>query len=258
MADRVQTSENEPKSDLYAGKNTVAEGLKAGIVFDTVYVSARTGAVSPLIDKCVAQGAVVKQVHPAKLDAMAGGANHQGIVAVASCVAVSTLDDIFDAAQRSGEPPLILIADCVQDPHNLGALIRSAECAGAHGVIVPKHRSAVLGGVVGKSSAGAAAHIAVVKVTNLAATIKELQQRGVWIYGADMDGAMYFDTDLTGATAIVIGSEGSGLGRLVKDCCDAVVAIPLAGKVNSLNASVAGGILLFEAAAQRLKKKKRV
>jgi len=148
-----------------------------------------------------------------------------------------------------------LIADDIQDPHNLGALIRSAECAGAHGVIVPKHRSAMLGGVVAKSSAGAVSYIPVVKVSNLVAAMKELKQRGVWIYGADMDSGDFYKTDLTGPSAIVIGSEGEGLGRLVKENCDGILSIPMMGKINSLNASVAGGVLLFEAAAQRRKQR---
>jgi len=242
-------------NDVYAGKNPVAEALAAGVVFDTVFVSKKDGPNAPLIAKCVSAGAMVKEVHPAKLDALSGGANHQGIVAVASCAKPAELDDIFASAREKNEPPLILIADDIQDPHNLGALIRSAECAGAHGVIVPKHRSAMLGGVVAKSSAGAVSYIPVVKVSNLVAAMKELKQRGVWIYGADMDGGDFYKTDLTGPSAIVIGSEGEGLGRLVKENCDGILSIPMMGKINSLNASVAGGVLLFEAAAQRRKQR---
>ena len=242
-------------NDVYAGKNPVAEELAAGVVFDTVFVTKKEGPNAPLIAKCVKAGATVKEAHPAKLDALSGGAIHQGIVAVASSAKPAELDDIFKAAEEKGEPALILIADDIQDPHNLGALIRSAECAGAHGVIVPKHRSAMLGGVVAKSSAGAVSHIPIVKVGNLVNAMKELKQRNVWIYGADMDGGDFYKTDLTGASAIVIGSEGEGIGRLVKQTCDGVISIPMSGKINSLNASVAGGILLFEAAVQRKKKR---
>ncbi len=242
-------------NDVYAGKNPVAEALAAGIVFDTVFVTRKDGPIAPLIAKCVQSGALIKEVHPSKLDALAGGAIHQGIVGVASSAKPAELDDVFKAAAEKGEPVLILIADDIQDPHNLGALIRSAECAGAHGVIVPKHRSAMLGGVVAKSSAGAVSHIPIVKVSNLVNTMKELKQQGVWIYGADMDGGDFYKTDLTGPSAIVIGSEGEGIGRLVKETCDGVISIPMKGKINSLNASVAGGILLFEATVQRKKKR---
>ncbi len=242
-------------NDVYAGKNPVTEALAAGIVFDTVFVSKKDGPNAPLIAKCVKAGAMIKEVHPAKLDTLSGGASHQGIVAVASSAKPAELDDIFKAAEEKGESALILIADDIQDPHNLGALIRSAECAGAHGVIVPKHRSAMLGGVVAKSSAGAVSHIPVVKVSNLVNTMKGLKQRGIWIYGADMDGGDFYETDLTGPSAIVIGSEGEGIGRLVKETCDGIISIPMRGKINSLNASVAGGILLFEAAVQRKKRR---
>ena len=241
-------------NDIYAGKNPIAEALAAGIIFDTVFVIKKDGPLAPLIAKCVKAGAMIKEVHPAKLESLSGGANHQGIVAVASSAKPAEMDDIFKTAAERGEKPLILIADDIQDPHNLGALIRSAECAGAHGVIVPKHRSAMLGGVVAKSSAGAVSHIHIVKVPNLVAAMKELKDRGVWIYGADMDGGDFYKTDFTGASAIVIGSEGEGIGRLVKETCDGVISIPMRGKINSLNASVAGGILLFEAAVQRKKK----
>lgn len=242
-------------NDIFAGKNPVAEALTAGIVFDTVFVTKKDGPNAPLIAKCVKAGAMIKEVHPAKLDALAGGATHQGIVAVASSAKPAELDDIFKAAEGKDEPVLILIADDIQDPHNLGALIRSAECAGAHGVIVPKHRSAMLGGVVAKSSAGAVSHIPIVRVSNLVNTMKELKQRNVWIYGADMDGGDFYKTDFTGPSAIVIGSEGEGIGRLVRETCDGVISIPMRGKINSLNASVAGGIMLFEAAVQRKKKR---
>lgn len=247
----IERTDNTDLNDIYAGKNPIREALKAGIALDSVYVTAKGGPLSPLIAECEQAGAVVKVVHPAKLDAMAGGANHQGIVALGSCIKPATLDDIFNAAAEKGEKPLILIADEIEDPHNLGALIRSAECAGAHGVITCKHRSAALSGVVSKSSAGAAAYLPVVRVTNLVNTIKELQQRGVWVYGADMGGKPYDELDFRGSTALVIGSEGNGLGRLVSQTCDDRISIPMCGRVNSLNASVAGGILLFEAAAQR-------
>lgn len=251
MADSAGKKPGFNTEGLCIGKNPVREALRAGAVFDTVYISDRGGLPGKLAEDCKKTGAVVKTVPAAKLDAMSGGGAHQGIIAVRSAVAVSTLDDIFSRAAQKGEPPLILIADGVEDPHNLGALIRSAECAGAHGVIVPRHRSAVLGATVLKSSAGAAEHIPVVKVTNLTAAVKELQSRGVWVYAADMDAPSYRECDLSGPSAIVVGSEGSGVSRLVKENCDGAVGIPMYGKINSLNVSVAGAVLLFEAAAQR-------
>lgn len=247
-------NEQQQLNEICAGKNAVREALRAGKVLDTVFVSERSPALSPVLAECARAGAVVKEVHPAKLDAMAGGVQHQGIVAVVSCVRPAVTDDIFDAAAQRQEPPLILICDEIEDPHNLGALIRSAECAGFHGVIVPRHRSATLGGVVSKSSAGAVAHIPVVKVANLTDTIGKLKERGVWVYAAELEGQDYDRVDFTGPTAIVIGSEGKGVGRLIKKNCDGLVTIPMFGKINSLNASVAGGILMFAAAVQRLRK----
>lgn len=242
-------------NDIYAGRNPVREALRAGIAFDTVYILREAeSALAPIIDAMRRGGATVKQVPEQKLSALAGGASHQGVVAIASSVAAAELKDIFLRAKERGEPPFILIADEIEDPHNLGALIRSAECAGAHGVIVPRHRSAVLGGVVAKSSAGAVAHIPVAKVPNLVAAMKELKDKGVWIYGADQDGEDYTRVDLGGPAAIVIGSEGKGLGRLVRENCDVLVSIEMRGKINSLNASVAGGVLLFAAAGARRQK----
>ena len=248
-------NENKQLNEISVGKNAVREAMRAGMIFDTVFISERTPALSPLLAECAKNGTVVKEVHPAKLNAMAGGANHQGVVGVLSCVKPAELEDIFASAEQKGQPPLILICDEIEDPHNLGALIRSAECAGFDGVIVPRHRSATLGGVVSKSSAGAVAHIPVVKVANLVDTIGKLKERGVWVYGAELDGVAYDRMDFTGATAIVVGSEGKGIGRLVKKNCDGLVTIPMFGKVNSLNASVAGGILMFAASTQRLRKK---
>ncbi len=239
--------------DVFAGIHPVLEALKAGIRFDTVYTTAEPGKAARAVALCAEQGAIVKKVPAVKLNSLCGGANHQGIVAIASAVPEWEMEDIFRRAEERGEKPLILIAANVEDPHNIGALIRTAECAGAHGVILPRRRSAVLGGVVAKASAGAVSHIPVVKVANLTATIDEIKKRGVWVYGAEADGVNYDQQDYKSSTAIVIGSEGEGIGRLIKEHCDVIVSIPMAGKVNSLNASVAGGVLLFEAARQRRK-----
>ena len=162
------------------------------------------------------------------------------------------LDDIFKVATNKGELPFIVVADEIEDPHNLGAIIRTAECAGAHGVIIPNRRATGLTFTVSKSAAGALEHIKVARVTNIAKTLDELKKRGLWVYGADMDGENYCETNLKGAVALVIGSEGFGLGRLVKEKCDGILSLPLCGKINSLNASVAAGILMYEVTRQRL------
>ena len=192
-------------NDVYAGKNPVAEALAAGVVFDTVFVTKKEGPNAPLIAKCVKAGATVKEAHPAKLDALSGGAIHQGIVAVASSAKPAELDDIFKAAEEKGEPALILIADDIQDPQNLGALIRSAECAGVHGVIIPKRRSASVTAAVAKASAGAVEYMRVARVANLGNAIDRLKQANVWIAGAHMQGVPMSESSLEGAVAFVIG-----------------------------------------------------
>lgn len=249
--------ENIPQmhEDVYAGIHPVLEALKAGIRFDTVYTTTEPGKAGRAVALCAEQGAIIKNVPVIKLNNLCGGSHHQGIVAIASAVPEWDMEDIFRRAEELGQKPLILIAANIEDPHNIGALIRTAECAGAHGLLLPRRRSAVLGGVVAKASAGAVAHLPVVKVANLTSAIELIKKRGVWVYGAEADGVPYNEQDYTSATAIVIGSEGEGIGRLIKEHCDAIVSIPMAGKINSLNASVAGGVLLFEAAAQRRIKK---
>ena len=179
------------------------------------------------------------------------GPHHQGIAAVAACKQYATLDDLFAAAEQKGEPPFFVICDELNDPHNLGAIARSAEAAGAHGVIIPKHRSAGLTSTVYKASAGAVEYMPIARVGNISDTIKTLKKRGVWVYGLDMDGDMWCQTDLTGPLALVVGSEGAGFGRLVREQCDGLLSLPMAGRINSLNASVACGIALYEAARQR-------
>ena len=182
---------------------------------------------------------------------MCPGANNQGVIASLANGRWSEVSDIFDLAEKRSEPPFIVICDEIEDPHNLGAVIRSAEAAGAHGVIVPKRRSAALSFAVSKTSAGAVEYIPVARVTNLSSCIEDLKKKGLWIYGADMNGQDYKKTDLKGPIALVIGSEGSGISRLVSEKCDMMVSIPMKGSVNSLNASVAAGILMFEISYQR-------
>ncbi len=241
--------------DVIAGRNAVAEVLKSGRAIDSVLVARgdRSGSIGVLIAKCREAGIPVKEADPRKLEAM-GGPNHQGILAIAACKAYATLDELFQLAEERGEPPLFVVCDGLEDPHNLGAILRTAEAVGAHGIIVPKRRAAGLTSTVYKTSAGAVEYVPVARVTNLVDTLKELKKRGVWIYGLDMDGEDYCRTDLCGPTAIVVGAEGNGIGRLVRTECDVIVSLPMRGKISSLNASVACGVMLYEATRQRLNK----
>ena len=240
-------------ADLIAGRNAIAEALRAGRAIDSLYVQRgeRSGALQALVKKAKEAGATIKEADPKKLDCLCGGANHQGVVAVAAVKEYATVEDLFRRAQEKDEPPFFVVCDELEDPHNLGAILRTAECAGAHGVIIPKRRSVGLTYAVGKASAGAVEYLPVARVGNLPSLLEELKARGLWIYAADMDGSPWCQTDFTGPTALVIGSEGRGVGRLVKEKADFVVSLPLKGNINSLNASVAAGILCYEVARQR-------
>ena len=247
-----QEEATRPAEDIIAGRNAVGEALRAGRSLDSVLVARgeRSGALGGLLAKCREKGIPVKEVDPRRLNALAG-LNHQGIAAVAACKEYASLDDLFALAEKKGEPPFFVVCDELEDPHNLGAVVRSAEAAGAHGVIIPKRRAAGLTSAVYKASAGAVEYLPVARVANMTETLKELKKRGLWIYGLDMDGETWCEADLTGAAALVVGSEGRGIGRLVKEQCDFILSLPMMGQVNSLNASVACGILLYEAARQR-------
>ena len=240
-------------ADIIAGRNAVNEALRAGRTLDSLYVQRgdHGGGLAALIAKAKAQGVPIKEADPKKLEHMCGGANHQGVVAVAAVKEYASLEEIFARAEERGEPLFLVICDGLEDPHNLGAVIRTAECAGAHGVVIPKRRSVGLTYAVGKASAGAVEHLPVARVQNVAALLEDLKARGVWIYTADMDGSPWCQTDFTGPAALVIGSEGSGVSRLVKERSDFVVSLPIKGQVNSLNASVAAGVLCYEVARQR-------
>ena len=196
-------------------------------------------------------GSVVKVVNNQKLDQLSGGRAHQGVAAAASCAEYASLEDILAVSEKKGTNPFIIICDEIEDPHNLGAIIRTAEAAGADGIIIPKRRSASLNATVFKTSAGAASWLPVARVSNLAAAVDELKRRGVWIYGTDASGESYESTDLKGSIALVIGSEGFGMGRLIKEKCDFLLRLPMNGKITSLNASVAAGIFMYEAVRQR-------
>lgn len=241
-----------PAPDLIIGRNAVSEALRSGRTIDRIQVAKgqRTGSILPLIAKARDRGIPVKESDVRKLDALAGP-HHQGIVAFAACREYASLDDLFAAAEARGEPPFFVVCDEIEDPHNLGAIIRTAECAGAHGVIVPKRRSVGLSLTVEKVSAGAVEHLPVARVTNITDTLRELKKRNVWVYGLDMNGVSWEQTDLRGAVALVVGSEGRGLSRLVREACDGIVSLPLYGNIQSLNASVACGILLYEVARRR-------
>lgn len=250
----MEERENRGGEDLVAGRNAVAEALRAGRPLDSVLIARgeRSGSLVALAAKCRERGIPVKEVDPRKLDALCGP-NHQGIAAVAACREYATLDDLFDLARERGEPPFLVICDELEDPHNLGAVVRTAEAAGAHGVIIPKRRSAGLTSIVAKTSAGAVSHMKVARVPNIPALLKDLKKQGIWVFGTAADGTTgLYQADLKGPAAIVIGSEGDGMTRLAAENCDFLVSIPMKGDLNSLNASASAAILLYEAVRQRM------
>lgn len=245
--------DDDKKPDLLIGRNAVTEALKSDREIDTLILMRNNNnpALSRLASMAKEKGAVVKEVDSKKLDFMCGGANHQGVAAYVAAHEYSSIDEIFAYAEEKGEAPFVVVCDEIEDPHNLGAIIRTAECAGVHGVIIPKRRSASLNFTVGKTSAGALEYMRVARVSNLASTIDELKEKGCWVYGADMDGTDYKKTDFSGAVVLVIGSEGKGIGKLIRQKCDAIVSLPMKGNINSLNASVAAGILMYEVSCGR-------
>lgn len=243
----------ERQKDLIIGRNAVAELVRSGREIDTLFVARgeKNGSVGKIIGQCRESGAVVKEVDRKKLDFMCGHANHQGVAAICAAHDYSTVEEILAFAEERGEKPFIVVCDGIEDPHNLGAIIRTAEAAGVHGIIIPKRRSASLNYTVGKTSAGALEYMRVARVANLASTLDELKEQGLWIYGADMDGKDVRETDLDGAAVLVIGSEGEGMSRIVREKCDFIISLKMKGHINSLNASVAGGILMYEFAYKR-------
>ena len=237
------------------GRNALAEALRSGRTIDKVFIA--SGETDQGLQRLAAQakeaGAVVVPVDRRKLDYMSTTGAHQGVIALAAAREYCSLDDILQEAADRGEAPLIVICDELTDPHNLGAILRSAGCAGAHGVVIPKRRSVGLTAVVAKASAGAVESMKVARVTNINAAIEELKEKGVWVFGTAAEGSIpMYKADLTGPAAIVIGSEGDGMSRLVRQNCDVIVHIPMKGRITSLNASCAATILLYEAVRQRL------
>ena len=237
------------------GRNAVIEALRTGSPIDKIYLAKgeTDSALGHIASKAKAAGIAVVDCDRRKLDSMSLTHSHQGVIAIAAVREYASVEDILNAARDKGEAPLLVVCDELSDPHNLGAVIRTAYCAGAHGVIIPKRRSAGLTAVVAKTSAGAVSHLPVARVANLTACLKELKEEGVWVYGTAADAKQtIYQADLRGPAAIVIGSEGEGMSRLVRETCDVLLSIPMKGELNSLNASASAAILLYEAVRQRI------
>ncbi|WP_246017186.1 23S rRNA (guanosine(2251)-2'-O)-methyltransferase RlmB [Cohnella phaseoli] len=242
------------EEEYVAGKHPVLEALRAGRSINKIFLSAQAqrSLVQPILEEAKTRGIVVQQVDKSKLDRLVPAMQHQGVVAQAAAVAYADVDELLARAAERGEAPLIVLLDEVEDPHNLGSILRTADCTGVHGVIVPKRRSAGLTAVVAKTSAGAVEYVPVARVANLVQTMEKLKEAGLWIAGADVGAKEgFYETNLTGPLAIVIGNEGQGLSRLVKERCDFILSLPMAGQINSLNASVATGVILYEVVRQR-------
>lgn len=240
-----------PEQKVIAGRNAVTAALLSEEELDAVYIT--PGTPKRIVDLARERGLAIKNATNAKLDKLCGGVAHQGVAVTGSCAHYASVEDVLAASEKKGTKPFIILCDEIEDPHNLGAIIRTAEVCGADGVIVPKRRSASLSATVYKTSAGAASILPVARVSNLAAAIKQLKENNIWIYGADMGGGDYTSADFTGGTALVVGSEGRGMGRLVRESCDCLVSLPMHGQTSSLNASVAAGIFMYEVLRQRRK-----
>ena len=254
---RRDQGDNAPKEqtrEVIAGRQAVLEALSADAPIDAIYIERGEpgGNLRRILSIARERGIVIREVSPKKLEGMSGVVTHQGVVATMAAHAYASLEDMLAHAQAAGRDPLLVMLDGIEDPHNLGAIIRSAECAGADGVIIPKRRSASLTPTVHKAAAGALMHLPVARVSNLVAEIERLKALGFWVYGADMDGSCYTKTDLRGKVLLVIGGEGNGISRLVREHCDGILSLPMFGKIGSLNASVAAGILLYETVRQRM------
>lgn len=236
------------------GRNAVLEAFRAGKTIDKLFVldGCQDGPVRTIIREAKKVDTIINFVTKERLDQMSEGGKHQGVIAYSAAYDYAEVDDILEAAKAKGEPPFIILLDNIEDPHNLGAILRTANLAGAHGVIIPKRRAVGLTATVAKTSAGAINYTPVAKVTNLSQTIEELKEKGMWFVCADMDGESMYKLDLKGPIGLVIGNEGEGVGRLVKEKCDMVAAIPMKGDIDSLNASVAAGVLAYEIVRQRL------
>lgn len=245
---RQSRDDNKGRENAVVGRNAVAELLKTGTPIDKILVSGVEGSVKVIVAKAKEARIPVVDTTSDYLDRLCGGENHQGVAALVAEKAYCTVEDILEIARERGEKPLIVVCDGIEDPHNLGAVIRCAECEGAHGIIIPERRACGLTPAVSKASAGAIMHMAVAKVSNIAQTIEKLKENGVWTYAAEADGQDFYNTDFSGGCAIVLGGEDSGVSRLVRERCDYTVSIPMYGKLNSLNVSTAASVLLCHAA----------
>lgn len=252
MDDERRSADEESGNGAVIGRNAVRELLKSGRTIDKLLVRRgdREGSIVVLVAEAIERGIPVVEVDKAKLDSIAGFAPHQGVVALAAEKEYCEVDDILAIAQERGEKPIIVIADGITDPYNLGALIRCAEGVGAHGLIIPKRRASGLTPLVSKASAGAIEHLAIAKVANIASTIESLKKKGIWTFAAEAGGDAYYNTDMSVPCALVFGSEGDGVSRLVKEKCDYIVSIPMYGNVNSFNVSTAAAVILAEVSKQ--------
>ena len=249
----------ELSEDILLGRNAVREAIKSGRSINRILIAegSHGGSISEIINLAKERHLVLQSISTDKLDTLCGGQRHQGIAAYAAPVDYVELDDILNLAKDRGEDPFLILLDELEDPHNLGAILRTADAVGAHGILIPKHRSCPLSSVVAKTSAGAVEYVPVARIGNVAQTLEGLKKQGLWVAGADMDGTEnYYEANLTGPIVLVIGSEGHGVSRLTKEACDFIVKIPMRGKVNSLNASNAAAILAYEILKQRTLQKK--
>ena len=249
----------ELPEDVLIGRNAVTEALKSGRGINKLLVANgdKEGSIREILALAHERGVLVQNVERLKIESLAGGLRHQGVLAYVPPVDYVELDEILARIAKSGAEPFLLLLDELEDPHNLGALLRTADAAGVQGVLIPKRRSCPLSSTVAKTSAGAVEYVPVARIGNVAQTLRSLKEKGYWVAGADMDGTVdYYDANFTGPLVLVVGSEGHGIGRLTKELCDFLVRLPMLGKINSLNASVAGSILMYEAMHQRLRAKK--
>ncbi len=249
----MENLNKETTSNIICGRNPVLEAVRSGREIDRLLVAhgVSGGSVTAIIAKCRAKGILIKEISPQKLDYYCGGANHQGVAVMFASQEYSTPEEILQTAYDRNEKPFIIICDEIEDPHNLGAIIRTAEACGVHGIIIPKRRSASLNATVAKSASGALEYMKVARVTNISNTIDFLKEKGVWVFGADMEGDDYAAVDLDLPCALVIGNEGKGIGTLTAKKCDGIISLPMCGKINSLNASVAAGVLMYEVLRKR-------
>ena len=252
--DAAEQGNDEPNVNLIEGRNVILEAMRSGTQLDRIFIQEglRDNTVASIIKLAKQKGVIFDYVKKERLSKLSPDGNHQGVVAYAAAYDYVSVEDILAIAEKKGEPPFIIILDEIEDPHNLGAIIRTANLAGAHGVIIPKRRAVGLTAAAAKASAGAYVYTPVARVTNISKTIDELKSKGMWFACADMQGQRMYDVNLTGAIGLVIGNEGSGVSRIVREKCDYLVSIPMFGQIDSLNASVACGVLAYEIVRQRL------